>query len=258
MEALVCAASRPSPQLEAVAVFRPAGTPGLFTSSRAQARCTRSGRALASMYRGRCHFSLRMPATRISLRSGTCCTPARATSAAVPPMACGRSRWTHRTKTVSSWKTNGGSPVGNLAFTASGRILVAVGPGTPGAGGYANAIVALDSRTLQPTDWFSSAAVEFVTTPVVISVSRSRNRRHRDARRAHLPPRRHCARWRQSRDAALLVGIGRRQRRARCTCGIRAACGHTVAARAHRARHRRVQDRAGRRQGLASNGLDVT
>ncbi len=74
-------------------------------------------------------------------------------------------------KTVSSWKTNGGSPVGNLAFTASGLILVAVGPGTPSAGGYANAIVALDSKTLQPTDWFSSAATEFVTTPVVVSVA---------------------------------------------------------------------------------------
>ena len=34
-----------------------------------------------------------------------------------------------KNKTVSSWKTNGGSPVGNLAFTASGKILVAIGPG---------------------------------------------------------------------------------------------------------------------------------
>jgi len=72
-------------------------------------------------------------------------------------------------KKVSSWNTNGGSPVGNLAFTASGRILVAIGPGTTSAGGYANAIVSLDAKTLQPTDWFSSPSVEFVTTPVVIS-----------------------------------------------------------------------------------------
>ncbi len=72
-------------------------------------------------------------------------------------------------KTVSSWKTNGGSPVGNLAFTASGRILVAIGPGTTTAGGYANAIVALDAKTLQPIDWFTSPSAEFVTTPVVIS-----------------------------------------------------------------------------------------
>ena len=72
-------------------------------------------------------------------------------------------------KTVSSWKTNGGSPVGNLAFTKSGRILVAIGPGTTTAGGYANAIVALDAKTLQPVDWFTTPAAEFVTTPVVIS-----------------------------------------------------------------------------------------
>ena len=74
-------------------------------------------------------------------------------------------------KTVSSWKTNGGSPVGNLAFTAAGKILVAVGAGRAAAGGYANAIVALDARTLQPADWFSAPSSEFVTTPVVFGVA---------------------------------------------------------------------------------------
>jgi hypothetical protein len=74
-----------------------------------------------------------------------------------------------KNKTVSSWKTNGGSPVGNLAFTASGRILVAIGPGKTTSGGYANAIVAIDARTLQPIDWFTSPSAEFVTTPVVIN-----------------------------------------------------------------------------------------
>ena len=74
-----------------------------------------------------------------------------------------------KNKTVSSWKTNGGSPVGNLAFTPSGRILVAIGPGKTTAGGYANAIVALDAKTLQPIDWFTSPSAEFVTTPVVIN-----------------------------------------------------------------------------------------
>ena len=74
-----------------------------------------------------------------------------------------------KNKTVSSWKTNGGSPVGNLAFTAGGKIIVAVGPGTTAAGGYANAIVALDAKTLQPLDWFTSPSAAFVTTPVVIN-----------------------------------------------------------------------------------------
>jgi outer membrane protein assembly factor BamB len=74
-----------------------------------------------------------------------------------------------KSKTVSSWKTNGGSPVGNLAFTASGRIIVAIGAGKIAPGGYANAIVALDAKTLQPVDWFTSPAAEFVATPVVIN-----------------------------------------------------------------------------------------
>jgi outer membrane protein assembly factor BamB len=74
-----------------------------------------------------------------------------------------------KNKTVSSWKTNGGSPVGNLAFTPSGKILVAIGPGKTTAGGHANAIVALDATTLQPLDWFTNPSAEFVTTPVVIS-----------------------------------------------------------------------------------------
>ena len=72
-------------------------------------------------------------------------------------------------KKVSSWKTNGGSPVGNVAFTTSGKLLVAIGPGATTAGGYANAILALDAKTLQPTDWFSSPTAEFVTTPVVFT-----------------------------------------------------------------------------------------
>jgi outer membrane protein assembly factor BamB len=74
-----------------------------------------------------------------------------------------------KSKTVTSWKTSGGSPVGNLAFTASGRIIVAIGAGKVTPGGYANAIVALDAKTLQPVDWFTSSAADFVATPVVIS-----------------------------------------------------------------------------------------
>ena len=33
-------------------------------------------------------------------------------------------------RTVSSWRTNGGSPVGDIAFTTGGKMLVAIGPGT--------------------------------------------------------------------------------------------------------------------------------
>jgi outer membrane protein assembly factor BamB len=70
-------------------------------------------------------------------------------------------------KTATSWRTNGGSPVGNIAFTSAGTPIVAIGPGQAAAGGYANAVVALDPKTLQPKDWFTDASAEVVATPVV-------------------------------------------------------------------------------------------
>ena len=41
---------------------------------------------------------------------------------------------------------NGGNPIGSVAFATNGTAIVAIGPGTVTAGGYANAIVALDRR----------------------------------------------------------------------------------------------------------------
>jgi hypothetical protein len=70
-------------------------------------------------------------------------------------------------KTVVSWKTNGGAPIGPVAFATSGKAIVAIGPGTAGAGGYANAIVALDPQTLTVTDWFRQPGVEFTAPPVL-------------------------------------------------------------------------------------------
>ena len=70
-------------------------------------------------------------------------------------------------KPVASWKTNGGRPVGPIAVTPDGSPLVAIGAGTATAGGYANAIVALDPKTLQPTDWYTHRTAEFVTAPLV-------------------------------------------------------------------------------------------
>jgi outer membrane protein assembly factor BamB len=71
------------------------------------------------------------------------------------------------TKAVVSWKTNGGSPIGSVAFATNGTAIVAVGPGTVSVGGYANAIVALDPKTLTVTDWFRQAGVEFAAAPVL-------------------------------------------------------------------------------------------
>ena len=73
-------------------------------------------------------------------------------------------------RTVSSWRTGGGNPVGDLTFTTDGKLLVAVGAGQAQPGGHANAIVALDAKTLQPPDWFTAANADFVTTPVVLAV----------------------------------------------------------------------------------------
>jgi outer membrane protein assembly factor BamB len=73
------------------------------------------------------------------------------------------------TKAVTSWKTNGGSPVGPIAFATDGTLLVAIGPGKAAPGGYANAIVALDPKTLQPKDWFTDPATDLVSGPLVFT-----------------------------------------------------------------------------------------
>ena len=70
-------------------------------------------------------------------------------------------------KPVVSWATNGGTVVGPVAVTSSGVLLAAVGAGTVTGDGKANAIVALDPKTLAVTDWFTRPDAEFVTGPSV-------------------------------------------------------------------------------------------
>src|SRR4029450_5891395 len=70
-------------------------------------------------------------------------------------------------KKVVSWKTNGGSPLGSVAFATNGTAIVAIGPGTVTAGGHANAIVALDPKSLAVKDWFTQPGVEFLAPPLV-------------------------------------------------------------------------------------------
>jgi outer membrane protein assembly factor BamB len=48
-------------------------------------------------------------------------------------------------------------------------VLAAIGPGPITAGGYANAVVALDPKTLQLKDWFTDPTAEFVSAPVVFT-----------------------------------------------------------------------------------------
>ena len=71
-------------------------------------------------------------------------------------------------KPVSSWKTNGGGVVGAVAFTPDGTLIAAIGPGQASGDGKANAIVALDPKTLQLKDWFSQPTAEFVTGPTIL------------------------------------------------------------------------------------------
>jgi outer membrane protein assembly factor BamB len=68
---------------------------------------------------------------------------------------------------VTSWKSNGGPIVGRIAFGTDGTVFAAVGPGKTTGDGKANAIVALDPKTLRLKDWFTRPAAEFVTGPTV-------------------------------------------------------------------------------------------
>jgi hypothetical protein len=86
-------------------------------------------------------------------------------------------------KKVATWNTGGASVAGHagLAFGTDGTLYVAVGngpatgtkssPSTDGQGAavsYANAVVALDRRTLKPRDWFTAEGAGFTTSPTVI------------------------------------------------------------------------------------------
>jgi len=70
-------------------------------------------------------------------------------------------------KPVTSWTTNGGGIIGTLAFTGDGTLIAAIGPGPVTPGGYTNAIVAFDAKTLRVKDWFTSPTVEFASSPLV-------------------------------------------------------------------------------------------
>ena len=70
-------------------------------------------------------------------------------------------------KPVVSWKSDGGPIVGRIAFATDGTVFATIGPGTVTGNGKANAIVALDPKTLQLKDWFTQAGTEFVTGPTV-------------------------------------------------------------------------------------------
>jgi hypothetical protein len=71
-------------------------------------------------------------------------------------------------KPVISWKTNGGHVVGAVAFTSTGTLIAAVGAGKVSGDGKANAIVALDAKTLTVKDWFTHPTADFATGPTIV------------------------------------------------------------------------------------------
>ena len=72
-------------------------------------------------------------------------------------------------KTVTSWLTNGGSIVGTAAPTlgTDGVVYVALRDGDISASSYADAVVALEPKTLTLKDWFTPGNSPFTTAPIV-------------------------------------------------------------------------------------------
>jgi hypothetical protein len=71
-------------------------------------------------------------------------------------------------KPVVSWKTNGGPVVGAVALASDGTLFAAISAGQITGDGKANAVVALDPKTLQIKDWFTQPEAEFVTGPTIV------------------------------------------------------------------------------------------
>jgi hypothetical protein len=71
-------------------------------------------------------------------------------------------------KPVVSWKTDGGPIVGAVAVASDNTLIASIGSGRISGDGKANAIVALDSKTLKVKDWFTQPTTEFVTGPTIV------------------------------------------------------------------------------------------
>jgi len=118
---------------------------------------------------------LQKPAEFIPLNAGWSDTIAvNTTLYATTTAACGSAPngvWAidleSESKAVVSWKSNGGPIVGRLAFASDGTVFATIGPGTATGDGKANAIVALEPKTLALKSWYAQPGVEIVTGPSV-------------------------------------------------------------------------------------------
>jgi hypothetical protein len=73
-------------------------------------------------------------------------------------------------KTVTSWKTNGGSVAGTagMAIGNDGTLYAATADGEYTPAAYSDSVVALEAGTLRMTDFFTPGKSEFVSSPVVM------------------------------------------------------------------------------------------
>jgi len=74
-------------------------------------------------------------------------------------------------KTVTSWKTNGGSVAGTAgaAFGTDGTLYAATGDGDYTPASFSDSVVSLEPKTLKLRDFFTPGKSEFNASPVVFS-----------------------------------------------------------------------------------------
>jgi hypothetical protein len=74
-------------------------------------------------------------------------------------------------KTVTSWKTNGGTVAGTAgpAIGTDGTVYAATGDGENNQTAYSNSVVALEAKALKMKDSFTPGKSEFVSSPVVMN-----------------------------------------------------------------------------------------
>ena len=74
-------------------------------------------------------------------------------------------------KPVTHWEATGAGVAGTagVTFGTDGNIYVATDGGASAASNDANAIVALEPRTLRPKDWFSPGRTAFTSSPVAFN-----------------------------------------------------------------------------------------
>jgi len=73
------------------------------------------------------------------------------------------------TRTITTWKSNGGGIWGSAGptFGTDGTLYVATGDGDYSPASYSNTVVALDATTLKLKDYFTPAKLDFNASPVV-------------------------------------------------------------------------------------------